>query len=58
MFLHTHDGLGDVQPRVEYCASILLKHVWPHAGSWEMAVGVVDGGVVGVTLAVAVADAQ
>lgn len=60
MFLHRHDGLGDVQPRDEYCASILLKQVWPHAGSWAMEVGMPDGGADDVEVAdtVAVADAQ
>ena len=50
-----------MQPRDEYCASMLLKQVWPQAGSWAMEVGVPEElDEVGVTVgfAVAVADAQ
>ena len=51
-----------MQPRDEYCANMLLKQVWPHAGSWAMEVGLPekleDDVSVTVALAVAVADAQ
>ena len=53
MFLHTQEGSGEVQPRVLYWASMLLKQVWPHAGS-----SATDEGAEAWVVTVAVADAQ
>lgn len=50
MFWHRQPGSADEQPRAEYCANMLLKHVWPQAGKSEIAVGV-DAGAEVVTVA-------
>lgn len=61
-----YESWGLAQPRVEYCASMLLKQVWPHAGRSDspgttvlgavVVAGVVVDGVVDVEVVLGVEE--